>query len=134
MILYFKRKGDNLYRIGLFLFSYHLFLYREIALIFSQSCITPGPEDCVVTVSLPFSNREILSHLEINPSVDKPHKLKAEMWSQARYKEGSLMVPGCAYHSNPIFTIRIQGKGVATGLHLFPYAELRGYAFLLFLF
>lgn len=44
------------------------------------------------------------------------------------------MVLGCIYLSNAIFKMRIQEKGVAAGLHLFPHAELTGYAFLFFLF
>lgn len=63
LILYFKREGDNLHRIESLLFSYHPFLYQEIALIFSQSCITPGPEDCDVRVSTSFRDIKILSHL-----------------------------------------------------------------------
>lgn len=83
LILYFKRKGDNLYRIGSLLFSYHLFLYQEIALIFSQNCVTPGPEDWDVSVSPSFRDIRILSHLEINPSVEKLHKLSAQLWPKA---------------------------------------------------
>ena len=83
LILYFKRKGDNLYRIGSLLFSYHRFLYQEIALIFSQSCITPGPEDWDVSVSASFRDIKIPSHLEINPSVEKLYKLSAQLWSEA---------------------------------------------------
>lgn len=79
LILYFKRKGDNLYRTGLLLFSYHPFLYQGIALIFSQSCITPRPEDWDGSISASVRNIKILSHLEINPSVEKLHKLSAQL-------------------------------------------------------
>lgn len=89
LILYFKRKGDNLYRIGLLLFSYHPFLYQEIALIFSQSCITPRPEDWDVRVSASVRDIKILSHLEINPSVEKLHKLSAWLWSKAGVKSAT---------------------------------------------
>lgn len=83
LILYFKRKGDNLYRIGSLLFSYNLFLYQETAVIFSQSCITSGPKDWDGSVSVSFRDIKILSHLEINPSVEKLYELSTQLWSKA---------------------------------------------------
>lgn len=83
LILYFKRKADNLYRIASLLFSYHLVFYQEIALIFSQNGVTPGPEDWDDSVVPSFRDIRILSHLEINPSVEKLHKLSAQLWPKA---------------------------------------------------
>lgn len=110
LILYFERKGDNLYRIGLLLFSYHPFLYQEIALIFSQSCITPRPEDWDVSVSASVRDIKILSHLEINPSVEKLHKLSAWLWSQAGVRSATSWSNTCLHLSNPFYKMRIQGK------------------------
>lgn len=50
------------------------------------------------------------------------------------HKGGSCMVLGCIYLTNPIFRTKMPEQGGAAALHLFPHAELWGYAFLLFLF
>lgn len=123
LILYFERKGDNLHRIGLLLFSYHWFLYQEIVIIFSQSCITSGPEDWDVTVSDSFRDIKNISHLEINPNVENPSKTFGTAAAQnmgVRRARGL----GCISIPNVIFKMRVDEKGATATLNWFPHAEL----------
>lgn len=90
LMLCLERKGDNLYRIGSLLFSYHWFLPKEIALISRQSRITPGPEDWDVTDSASFRDIKILSHLKISPG-ETVWNLQPSCGPKHRYEEGSLL-------------------------------------------